>query len=525
MRYRVISHADRETLFRDEVLLLQMSWNDWWQYKTTYYAYYANAVGKRVELGGVKIGKVDFDYIKSKLTNGDRAPLDGVFDNLASGFVSLGQDESYYENVVRNLGVNASSVLRGMNDLANDSELFDEHRTAPVVWESLMRNVPTTSVEGVFRKIIAGDTSANSYDFTFVRSSPAPAWLAEPLSVSFAVTPNSNPPTNVHVLIGRNGSGKTRLLSAMTNTFLGIEESSGNVTSANGEAPRIANLVHIGFSAFDVVEVPIEDDPLRYNIAYSYVGLHYRAGSKHKSELSDSEEDLLGPRRTRPASDLGGKFAESAWRVISERSRELWRESLENLESDPNFKDAQVSDLADWPADDSDGFAQSAGELFQKLSSGHKIVLLSVTRLVETVTEQTLVLVDEPEGHLHPPLLSAFVRTISDLMKKRNGVAIIATHSPVILQEVPRKCVWKIDRNGSLQSASRPEIETFGENVGTLTNTVFGLEVQSAGFHRMLAEVALDLGDYDAVVRHFGGELGFEARALLRAWFATSVPR
>lgn len=84
--------------------------------------------------------------------------------------------------------------------------------------------------------------------------------------------------------------------------------------------------------------------------------------------------------------------------------------------------------------------------LFGKLSSGHKIVLLTITRLVETVEERTLVLLDEPEAHLHPPLLSALVRALSDLLINRNGVGIIATHSPVVLQEVPRSCVWKVRR-------------------------------------------------------------------------------
>jgi predicted ATP-dependent endonuclease of OLD family len=51
-------------------------------------------------------------------------------------------------------------------------------------------------------------------------------------------------------------------------------------------------------------------------------------------------------------------------------------------------------------------------------------VLLTITRLVETVEERTLVLLDEPEAHLHPPLLSAFVRSLSDLLINRNGVAI-----------------------------------------------------------------------------------------------------
>lgn len=113
--------------------------------------------------------------------------------------------------------------------------------------------------------------------------------------------------------------------------------------------------------------------------------------------------------------------------------------------------------------------------LFGRLSSGHKIVLLTITRLVETVEERSLVLIDEPETHLHPPLLSAFVRSLSGLLINRNGVAIIATHSPVVLQEVPRSCVWKVRRSGRVTEVERPEIETFGENVGILTREVFGL--------------------------------------------------
>ena len=105
-------------------------------------------------------------------------------------------------------------------------------------------------------------------------------------------------------------------------------------------------------------------------------------------------------------------------------------------------------------------------------------MLLSVTKLVGTVEEKTLVLIDEPESHLHPPLLSAFIRVVSDLLINRNGVAIIATHSPVVLQEVSKSCVWIVGRRGSSCSADRPEVETFAENVGTLTREVFGLEVQ-----------------------------------------------
>jgi ATPase subunit of ABC transporter with duplicated ATPase domains len=178
--------------------------------------------------------------------------------------------------------------------------------------------------------------------------------------------------------------------------------------------------------------------------------------------------------------------------------------------------------LADRVEDDQERFFLDLPDIFRKFSSGHKIVLLTVTRLVEAVVEKTLVLLDEPEAHLHPPLLSAFVRALSDLLTNRNGIAVIATHSPVVLQEVPRSCVWKLQRVGNKMSAKRPERETFGENVGTLTDEVFGLEVTATGFHKMLSDVAQEFTTYEEALAEFGGQLGAEGRAILRAKMAAT---
>ncbi|WP_269781216.1 AAA family ATPase [Photobacterium carnosum] len=41
-------------------------------------------------------------------------------------------------------------------------------------------------------------------------------------------------------------------------------------------------------------------------------------------------------------------------------------------------------------------------------------------------------MIDEPESHLYPPLLSAFIRDLSELFHNRNGVSIIATHSTLL---------------------------------------------------------------------------------------------
>jgi predicted ATP-dependent endonuclease of OLD family len=196
---------------------------------------------------------------------------------------------------------------------------------------------------------------------------------------------------------------------------------------------------------------------------------------------------------------------------------------MATLESDPVFQQATLTELCSLDLTTDDGKDNAVGT-FDRLSSGHKIVLLTVTRLVEAVEEQTLVLVDEIEAHLHPPLLSSFVRALSSLLLDRNGVAIVATHSPVVLQEVPKLCAWVLSRSGSVTKAERPSIETFGENVGILTREVFQLELSQSGFHQLLADVAKEHGSYEAALS-FGlkEQLGAEGRAVLRAIFLSKT--
>ncbi|HEY1076532.1 MAG TPA: AAA family ATPase, partial [Fontimonas sp.] len=182
---------------------------------------------------------------------------------------------------------------------------------------------------------------------------------------------------------------------------------------------------------------------------------------------------------------------------------------------DDLFKDAEIPALAE--TSQGPQWAQRVEHLFSRLSSGHSIVLLTITKLVELVDEKTLVFLDEPEGHLHPPLLSAFIRCLSDLLVKRNGVAIVATHSPVVLQEVPRDCAWKLRRSGTVSFVERPLGETFGENVGVLTRDVFGYEVTHSGFHTLLTAAVNEGRSFDQITSQFGEKLGGEARALVRA--------
>jgi hypothetical protein len=64
--------------------------------------------------------------------------------------------------------------------------------------------------------------------------------------------------------------------------------------------------------------------------------------------------------------------------------------------------------------------------------------------------------------------------------------------------------------------AERPERETFGENVGSLTREAFGLEVNHSGFHDLVRKAVSAGYDYEDLVDHFGEQLGAEARSIAR---------
>jgi len=362
--------------------------------------------------------------------------------------------------------------------------------------------------------LATGQAALTSYSFQYLFPSTSHA-ISPPPVLSFEVHPNSLPATNIHVLIGRNGVGKTRCFDFLARTFLSIPSDDLQPTGElkaiahspfhSALDPGFAGLVTVSFSAFD------SKGPLVANSGtakrYAYVGLVETQNSKLPSGASTT---IL---RVKPAPELAKEFAASIAVCREGVRRTRWKNALKTLEADPLFAEVNVSALADDSVVD---FANQAEKLFPKLSSGHSVVLLSITRLVELVEERSLVLIDEPEGHLHPPLLAAYMRALSDLLINRNGVAIVATHSPVVLQEVPRSCVWKLNRSGWEASVNRPDIETFGENVGVLTREVFGLEVTQTGFHRLIAERAVDL-TYEEILRLFSLQLGAEGRSLARA--------
>ena len=480
------------------ICLVPSSWDDWFRYSTLYNLYYYDSNGLRTHLGSIKVGQ-------KNMTNDQRRPaLPDSFVTLDDIFFSLGQDVSYYETL-SSFGVDfRDEVLNALNDIALNKELYKESLKEHVTKISLLRSVSQVSVEGEFRRLAVGDSQLTPYKFKF-RLPKHSKSQGNDMVLDFRVIPKSNPPTNINVIIGRNGVGKTHLFNSMISSLIeGNSKSSkvGYFTNSLDESNNpFANLISVSFSAFDETN-PMEEkrDKTKY-LNYSYIGL--KRIEKNKEKLPPKSPIVLK-----------NEFVKSVEICKLQGKKDRWVKALEMLESDPIFSEAEVSQIARINLDEE--FKKLASSIFNKLSSGHKIVLLTTTKLVETIEEKSLVLLDEPEAYLHPPLLSAFIRALSEILVKRNAVAIIGTHSPVVLQEVPNTCVWKLRRHGATAIAERLDIESFGENIGQLTQEVFGLEVTDSGFHNIVRQIAQNSDNYETAIQKLNNQLGQEGKAILR---------
>lgn len=515
-----IKELENDRLFLRHACRVYLCYDNWddFGYKTLYSIILFDIDGKKYDLGYVKIACLD----------PNQAKIPSEFKTLDENYFSLGQSPEYYSLVSQMPADIKDIFLTSIRDVVKNEELLKKALSEDVFTTSLLRYTSLVTVRGQYKRILDGGAILDDYSFGYETSC---ANNQAGYKLYFEVFADSNPPTNIHVLIGRNGVGKTHLLNNMVKSFIGLDCENGKFFEKDSfeekvKPPReiFSRILSVSYSAFDPF-LPFSE---KKHPEYSYIGLKKLKFNLEENGTASSEENHLKDNK-----ELSDEFASSFVKILSNKNIEQYKNLISQLESDPIFKELNISEVMHQTVEiiskiknNSDNIndvtmqnmKQPAMDLFRKLSSGHAIILLTITKIFEKIEEKTLVLLDEPESHLHPPLLSSFMRALSDLLIKKNAVAIIATHSPVVLQEVPKSCVWRLSRFGLEAKAERFDIETFGETIGTLTKEIFGLEVNKSGFYAMLDNsIKKDRASYDSIMKEYNNQLGSEARLLVRA--------
>lgn len=486
-----------------DFILQQDDWNDY-SYATMYHLYLGGKHTSDKEtlyIGSLKIIKKDQVNDNKKMV-----PL-GELSILDADFCSVGGTLDYYERLAslsKKLRMELLNSLRDFTTFDYEEEGFKQE----AVWiKSIMRDMDDD--DDIFTLpifILKNDyNSIPSVDLQFSFSYDE---ALTPLTFDFKVKSfgrksNQSLPGRLSVLVGRNGSGKSMTLARLSKVAFSstTDRQSSSVRKTGVIIPEglgFPKIINVSYSAFDSFQVP---------------GLSYKEKSRLKKDIKNgtgryifcgirdivSELDILLSEYYNKDDDITAFTIDRQQKTIL-KSIDVISEEFESIISSI-FKNRDKLDLFTEVMDllmEDLSFSNIARDIyghkkkktlldyFSTLSTGHKFVLHSISNIILHIQKRTLVLFDEPETYLHPPLLAVLMSAIRYILEDRDAFAIIATHSPVIIQETLRENVNIISRSGDMIDFKSPDIETFGENLAMITSEVFFLNSNSTDYHKIL---------------------------------------
>lgn len=480
--------------------LIRDNWEDQ-GYQTSFFLEVHTEDRRTIQIGVVKILRLD-------QREGPTEVPRYFEDSLGDGYCSLGQSLSYYETL-RTLGAHVyQPLLLGLRDVVYLPEVKATFSQHPGFSASLaLKGSSARALEdavGLFQRgesSIPGD-AGQILSLTF-KSNVGGSDFDVPLRFN----DTELLPSRINAIIGYNGTGKTQLLANLAMVAHADSALRGDSAFSRKYGLFIedanvpfGSVIAVSYSAFDTFEVPGRTEADREYLrrsgdvrGYVYCGLR------------SFDHDDFEPHRLKGISEISREFAETLARIEAGQGREIFDEALSYVAQDASFQRLGfVPEHVHQP--------NFVSELFPYLSTGHKVVLNIVAHLSLHLQRRSLVLMDEPESHLHPPLLAALLRSVSILLEKRDSFAVLATHAPVVIQEVPRKYVRVLRRFDAMTLVENPEIETFGENVGILTRQVFNLDSTATDYQGVLRNLAerFTLTEIEGL---FEGGLSVQARS------------
>ena len=295
-------------------------------------------------------------------------------------------------------------------------------------------------------------------------------------------------------------------------------------------------IITVSYSAFDSFQIPGIDEDERRQISkdiergtgrFIFCGLRDIVAELHDdfqkqpsendlsvvSEPYESDNDRRTNTQLKSLDQLSAEFTSLISNIKEKDRTHLFEDALKTLLSDPSFDEGLEATIESLVGDSPDS-------TFQRWSTGHKISLHVLASITAHSQRKSLVLFDEPETHLHPPLIAALMRSIRIVLEQTNAFGIVATHSPVILQETVSRHVLIVERVGDKFLTRKPQMETFAESIGALTYDSFGLTAETTYFHETLKRLVASADNPDQINELFPIGLSAQAEAYVMALFA-----
>lgn len=429
-------------------------------------------------------------------------------------FISLGHD---YEELKKIFPDDYIDILKVLNDViyleSKDSEnellTLKEHEAFET---SLCRDQSSKKVLKEGKLLLFGEElDSNRFDFDFTFDLNEKKYL-----YNFDFNQNELP-NRISVLIGKNGSGKSQTVLALSEYLLENEKYRDRV--ARERHPNfLSHMLVFAYNPHDNFVVPKKDE--KFDIEYKYIG--YRKQKEDVDTASLNEEALRNMVEELKNFDISEvprkRLFQSFCDIYTKDRNNLNREiqiddviyfdkvfehiqkafecdaiglKFKNMSHVQKYKDMNFTIVGSYllvqkeenkklyareiQFDDFETelyYFNNNNQIF--LSSGQQTFADFIINLLSLINANSLVLIDEPENTLHPNLEVDFMRILQEILSDFDSFAIIATHSAIITREVPEKSVHVIKFNESAQPLIiHPSIKTFGADIGTITNYVF----------------------------------------------------
>lgn len=453
-------------------------WNDYWSYKTLYVLIYFQERNNPIEIGSVKI---------LDKNNGDTTlPLE--FENLEENFCSLGCDIDYYETLKIQVP-DYNEFLDSINDLAFNPGIAEDFELEEGVKTSLLRYSEAEKAFKQAKNIITGRNYKEAFHFKY---NCLLGDADSQHSVEFNFKSIDNIPNRIITIVGKNGTGKTQYLSKLALDLSGQKKTKENYGEFDPSRPLFNKVIAVSYSAFDSFTIPSKNK----TFSYKYCGLRDNKGFLTANKLIDI-------------------YKESVFQIKHKNRESVWYSVLKEIIPE-DILDSIYSDLFD-----DENFEKVVKEGKRTLSSGQSILVYVMTEITASIKDESLILFDEPEMHLHPNAIANLVRMLHKLLVRFDSYAILATHSPIILQEIPSEYVRVFSRQGNTPFTRKLGFESFGENLTTLTEEAFDT-IEIKGTYKEWFEKIAKVMTYEQALEIFGDRLSFNARIFLKSQYEES---
>ncbi len=469
----------KDGVFFSNIVLYYDNWDDY-GYKTSFVMCYCDANGIVNEVGQVKIYYWQNDEARTnEYYQHTKNSLSEHIESLDESYCSLGQKLSYYKNLKELLPNEYFDILTRLNDIAICDKVKERFINEIGVKSSLLRFSSAEKALNEAKGIIFNGLQTIK-DMSFKYQIVAP-YDTSPALLCFDFSQTDILPYRINILIGKNGTGKTQTLLHLANSLSGYTDALETGIFVD-RRPPVDKVMSISYSAFDCFRKPPAGTEGRSIFSYVYCGIQSEQGTLSLPQLKEN--------------------LKKSFLTIQDRGRqEIWNRVLSELMEAEHQRTVELI----------------SAEQFDdvNLSSGQQILICTVTELIANIENESIILFDEPEIHLHPNAIANMVRMFYRLLEEFNSYAIFSTHSPLVLQEIPSKYIQILYRVDNSLNVRKPDIECFGNNISEIVFDVFDVTNMESNFKSHLRKLSRTKS-YDEIVRLFNGKLSLNALIFLK---------